>query len=338
MANTYRAVQVTEPGKLELVEREVPEPTSGQVRVRVETSGVCRSDSFVVEGVWPGVVYPRVPGHEIAGRIEAIGPSVEGWTVGRRVGIGWFGGNCGHCKPCRSGDLMYCRNLVIPGITIDGGYGEVVIAEAKSLAAIPEDLSNVDAAPLLCAGVTCFNALRNSNLRAGDLVAIHGIGGLGHLAVQFSRQMGFHTVAISRGSEKKDLALKLGAHKYIDSDTVDLVQTLRNLGGADAILTTVDSGNAMSALVGGLSPLGKLILVGLPSDPVQFLTRELIDSGKSIRGELTGTAMDLEDTLGFSMLQNIRPLIESVSLEEASEAYRKMMRNEAKFRMIIKMA
>jgi D-arabinose 1-dehydrogenase-like Zn-dependent alcohol dehydrogenase len=338
MKQTYRALQLTEPGKFELVQREVQEPGKGQVRLRVEAAGICHSDSFVIEGYWPGIVYPRVPGHEIAGRIDAIGESVSGWKVGQRVGVGWFGGNCGQCEPCRRGNLVYCRKLTIPGINTDGGYAEMVIVDASSLAAVPEELSYVDAAPLLCAGVTSFNALRNSSLRAGSLVAIHGIGGLGHLAVQYARHMGFHTVAIARGAEKKELALKLGAHKYIDASTTDAAQALRDLGGAGAILTTVSDAKSMSDLIPALAPKGKFILLGLPGEPVSFLTRDLIDGGKAITGELTGTAMDEEDTLSFSALQNIRPQIETVSLEEAPEAYRKMMRNEARFRMVIHFA
>lgn len=333
---TYRAMQVTSPGKFELVERPIPEPGAGQVRIRVEAAGICHSDSFVAEGHWPGISYPRVPGHEIAGKIEAVGASVNKWKIGDRVAVGWFGGHCGYCESCRRGDLVNCQNLIISGISVDGGYGEIVIAEARALASMPEELSSVDAAPLLCAGVTTFNALRNSYLRAGDLVAIHGIGGLGHLAVQFARKMGFHTVAIARGADKEALALQLGAHKYIDSTKVDAAAELQKLGGADAILSTVSSGKAMSPLFGGLSNRGKFIVVGSSHEPLEVNLPQLLVGSKTITGEVVGTAIDEDDALAFSVLQEIKSMIETVPLEEAPEAYQKMMRNEARFRMVIK--
>ncbi len=336
MPDTYRAIQVTEPGKFELIERPVPEPGPGAVRIRVEAAGICHSDAFVAGGLWSGIAYPRVPGHEVAGRIEAIGADVEGWKIGQRVAVGWFGGHCGRCEPCRRGDLVNCRNLIVTGISVDGGYAEIVIAEARALASVPEELSSVDAAPLLCAGVTTFNALRNSHLRPGDRLAIHGIGGLGHLAVQFARNMGFHTIAIARGADKEPLALQLGAHDYIDSNAADAAEALQKLGGADAILTTVSSGKAMGPLFAGLSNRGKFIVVGSSNEPLKIPLHQLLAGSKRIHGEVVGTAVDEEDTLAFSVLQDIRPMIETVTLEDAPEAYRRMMRNEARFRMVIR--
>jgi D-arabinose 1-dehydrogenase-like Zn-dependent alcohol dehydrogenase len=338
MAATYRAVEVTTAGTFSLVTRPVREPGSGQVRIRVEAAGICHSDFLTAEGMWPGITFPRVPGHEIAGHIEAIGPDVDGWKIGQRVAVGWFGGQCNKCEPCRRGDLVNCHNLIISGISVDGGYAEVAIAEARALASIPAGLSAVDAAPLLCAGVTTFNALRNSKLRAGDLVAIHGIGGLGHLAVQFARNMGFHTVAIARGPEKRALALQLGAHSYIDSTADNPAEALQKLGGADAILSTAASGKAMGPLVGGLSNRGKLIVVGGSHEPLEINITQLLMGSKTVSGEIVGTAVDEEDTLDFSVLQGIKPTIETVALEDAPAAYRKMMSNEARFRMVIKLS
>jgi len=337
MKMTYKAQQVTAPGHFEMVEREIVEPGAGQVRIRVEAAGVCHSDSFVADGAWPGIPYPRVPGHEIAGRIDAIGPEVKDWKIGDRVAVGWFGGNCGRCEPCRRGDLVNCANLIITGLTVDGGYAEMAIAEARALARLPDSLSAVDAAPLLCAGVTTFNALRHSHLRPGDRVAIHGIGGLGHLALQYARNMGFHTIAIARGSEKEELARQLGAHHYIDSVVSDVVEELKRLGGADAILTTVSSGKAMGPLFAGLSNRGKFIVVGSSHEPLEVPISQLLVGSKTVSGEVVGTAIDEDDTLAFSVLQDIRPMIETVTLAEAPEAYVKMMRNEARFRMVIDM-
>ena len=335
MATTYKAVEVPTPGVLKLVERPIVEPGAGQVRIRVEASGVCHSDAATIEGQWTGITYPRVPGHEIAGYIEAVGEGVEQWQVGQRVGVGWFGGECGHCEPCRRGDLVKCLNLIISGISTDGGYAEVVIAEARAIASLPEQITAADAAPLLCAGVTTFNALRNAKLRAGGLVAIQGIGGLGHLAVQFARRMGFHTVAIARGKEKEQLARKLGAHDYIDSVAQDPVQTLLKMGGADAILATAASGKSIGPLVGGLAIRGKLIVVGASDEPLHVNIIDLLTGSKSIQGEFVGTAADEEDTLDFSALQSIHPMIERVPLENAPEAYARMMRNEARFRIVL---
>ena len=338
MSSTYRAVEATNPGRFRLVERAVTEPSPTQVRIRVEASGICHSDAFVAEGWWPGVQYPRVPGHEIAGRIDAVGALVQGWKIGQRVAVGWFGGQCGTCEPCRRGDLVNCHNLIVSGLTVDGGYAESVLAEARALASIPDELTAANAAPLLCAGVTTFNALRNSHLRPGDTVAIHGIGGLGHLAVQFARNMGFRTVAIARGEDKKALALKLGAHIYLDSTTVDPVTELQKLGGADGILTTVASGKAMGPLLGALSARGRFIGVGASHEPLELDLTQLLMGSKTVSGHVVGTSIDEDDTLGFSVLQGVKPMIETVRLEDAPDAYAKMMRNEARFRMVITMS
>jgi propanol-preferring alcohol dehydrogenase len=337
MTATYRAMEVTTPGKLTLVERAVPEPGIGQVRIRVEAAGICHSDMWSVLGLWPGVTYPRVPGHEIAGRIDALGPEVQGWKVGQRVAVGWFGGDCGKCQPCRRGDFVNCQNMAISGLTTDGGYAEIVIAEARALASVPDGLSSIEAAPLLCAGVTTFNALRNSHLRAGDLVAVQGIGGLGHLGIQFARRMGFRTVAIARGMEKEKLALDLGAHEYIDSTKQDVVGALLHLGGADAILATASSGKSMGPLVAALSTRGKLIVVGASDEPLEVDLIHLLMGSKTITGEIVGTAIDEDDTLDFSLLQGIRPMVETIPLEEAQAGYDRMMRNEARFRMVLTM-
>jgi D-arabinose 1-dehydrogenase-like Zn-dependent alcohol dehydrogenase len=337
MAATYRAMEVTTPGKLTLVERALPEPGIGQVRIRVEAAGICHSDMWSVLGLWPGVTYPRVPGHEIAGRIDALGAEVQGWKVGQRVAVGWFGGDCGKCQPCRRGDFVNCQNMAISGLTTDGGYAEMVIAEARALASVPDGLSSIEAAPLLCAGVTTFNALRNSHLRAGDLVAVQGIGGLGHLGIQFARRMGFRTVAIARGLEKEKLALDLGAHEYIDSTKQDVVAALLHLGGADAILATASSGKSMGPLVAALSTRGKLIVVGASDEPLEVDLIHLLMGSKTITGEIVGTAIDEDDTLDFSLLQGIRPMVETIPLEEAQAGYDRMMRNEARFRMFLTM-
>ncbi len=335
MTKTYQAVEVTSPGKFNLVTRPVTEPGPGQVRIRVEAAGICHSDVATVQNILPGITYPRVPGHEIAGRIDALGEGVGAWKVGQRVGVGWFGGQCGHCEPCRRGDFVNCERLIISGVTTDGGYAEVVIVEARALASIPDEITPADAAPLLCAGVTTFNALRNARLRGGDLVAIQGIGGLGHLAVQFARRMGFKTVAIARGSEKEKLARELGAHEYIDSVANDPAVELHKLGGANAILATAASGKSQGPLLAGLVTHGKLIIVGVGPEPIEINPAQLIFGSRTIQGEAVGTSIDEEDTLGFSALQAVRPMIERVPLAHAPEGYAKMMRNEARFRMVI---
>ena len=333
---TYKAIEITAPGKLNLVERTIRDPGPGQVRLRVESVGVCHSDAMAVEGQWPGLHYPLVPGHEIAGRIDAIGERVEDWNVGDRVGVGWYGGEDGKCESCRRGDFVNCANPIIPGLTTDGGYAELAIVEARALARIPDGVA-ADQAPLLCAGVTTFNALRNARLRSGDIVAIQGIGGLGHLAVQFSRRMGFHTVAIARGKEKESLARELGAHEYIDSLAQDAAQALQKRGGANAILATAASGKSMGPLLGGLKARGKLIIVGVSQEPVEISLPQLILGSKTIQGEVVGTAIDIEDSIRFSHEQGVRCMSEVVPLEQAAEAYTKMMQNHARFRMVLRM-
>jgi D-arabinose 1-dehydrogenase-like Zn-dependent alcohol dehydrogenase len=335
MKNTYKAVEVSAPGKLQLVERRVAEPGAGQVRIRVEACGICHTDAATIEGIYPGLKLPRVPGHEVVGRIEALGSGVSKWKIGQRVGVGFFGGEDGVCEPCRRGDMVQCQNPVTPGVTVDGGYAEVMIAEAHGIAAIPDELTSVEAAPLLCAGITTYNALRNAGLRGGDLVAVQGIGGLGHLGVQFARHMGFRTVAIGKGREKEKLAKALGAHVYIDTAADDAAAVLQRMGGARAILATAPSGDAMGPLVSGLAARGKLIVVGVPGDPIQLNAFPLVFGGRSIYGSLTGTPIDNEDTLAFSVLENIRPMIETMPLEQAADAYARMIQGKARFRMVL---
>jgi D-arabinose 1-dehydrogenase-like Zn-dependent alcohol dehydrogenase len=331
-----RVVQVARKGgPFELVEREVPQPKPGEVRIKVQACGVCHSDSFAKEGLSPSVAYPIVPGHEIAGVIDAVGAAVIGWSVGTRVGVGWFGGHCGRCEPCRRGDLVDCRNLRIPGITCDGGYAEAMVAPADALAVIPDELSAADAAPLLCAGVTTYNALRQSGARPGDLVAILGVGGLGHLGVQFAAKMGFRTVAIARGRDKEPLARRLGAHVYLDSQSQDVAAELTALGGARTILATVTSGKAMGAVIPGLAVRGKLVVVGAGMDPIEVSALDLIGGSRTVTGHASGTSIDSQDTLAFSALSGVRPTIETMPLERAAEAYDKMMRNAARFRMVL---
>src|SRR5467141_943619 len=335
MMRTFKAVQVSEPGKLNLVELPIREPGPGQVRLRVEACGVCHSDAATVEGQFPGLTLPRVPGHEVVGRIDAVGLDVSNWKIGQRVGVGFFGGQDGQCQPCQRGDFVNCAHPVVTGITADGGYAEVMIAEARALASIPDELTSAEAAPLLCAGITTFNALRNGGLRAGDLVAVQGVGGLGHLGVQFARHMGFRTVAIGRGRDKEKLAQDLGAHAYIDATVEDSAAALQRMGGARAILATGTSGAAIGPLVSGLATRGKLIVVGAPADPIQLNALSLLFGGRSVYGSLTGTPIDSEDTLAFSVLANIRPKIETVPLEQAADAYARMMQGKARFRIVL---
>jgi D-arabinose 1-dehydrogenase-like Zn-dependent alcohol dehydrogenase len=332
---TYRAVQVSKPGRLEVVERELTAPAPGKVRIRVEACGVCHSDVLTVEGLAPDVQYPRVPGHEVVGKIDALGEGVSTWKLGQRVGVGFLGGYCGRCTPCRRGDFVNCQNQPVSGVADDGGYAEVMIADERALAAVPAELTPADAAPLLCAGVTTYNALRNSPARPGDLVAVQGIGGLGHLAVQFASRMGFRVAAIARGEEKQELARQLGAHHYIDSQAGDPAAALQELGGATVILATVTSGKAMSPLIAGLRARGRLIVVGVSPDPIEVATVQLVFGTRTIEGALTGSPLDSEDTLAFSVLEGIRPMIETAPLEAAAEAYGRMMRNEARFRIVL---
>jgi len=332
-----RAVQVTRPkGSLEIVEREIPDPGAGWVRVKVEACGICHSDAMTKEGTWPGIEYPRVPGHEIAGNIDAIGPGVLGWTRGQRVGVGWHGGHCGYCDSCRRGDFVTCQvALQIPGIAYDGGYAEYMIAPAGALALIPDGLSSVDAAPLVCAGVTTFNSLRNSGARPGDLVAILGIGGLGHLGVQFAAKMGFNTVAIARGLDKEPLARKLGANSYIDSHAQDPAKELLKLGGAKVVLATVTNGDAMSAVLAGLGVNGKLIILGAAAEPLQVPGIPLLVGRRSILGWPSGSSIDSQDTLFFSAQTGVRSMNEVFPLARATEAYDHMMSGKARFRAVL---
>jgi D-arabinose 1-dehydrogenase-like Zn-dependent alcohol dehydrogenase len=331
-----RVVQVSEPGgPFELHERAIPEPGLGEARVKVQACGVCHSDSYAKEGTFPGVSYPVVPGHEVAGVLDAIGDGVHGWTVGDRVGVGWFGGNCGYCESCRRGYFIDCRNKPVPGVTADGGYADYLVCRASALARVPDDLPPEEAAPLMCAGVTTFNALRRSGARAGGLVAVLGIGGLGHLGVQFAVKLGFETVAIARGKEKEEPARRLGAHHYIDSEAVNVAEELLRLGGATAILATVTSASAMSAAFGGLGPRGKMIVVGASGEPLAVTPGMLIGGNRSIHGHASGSSMDSQDTLAFSVLTAVRPMIETVPLEQAADAYDRMMANKARFRMVL---
>jgi D-arabinose 1-dehydrogenase-like Zn-dependent alcohol dehydrogenase len=332
-----RVIQVTRPkGPLELVEREIPEPGTGSVRIKVEACGVCHSDAMTKEGTWPGIQYPRVPGHEIVGIIDVVGNGVTTWALGQRVGVGWHGGHCGYCDSCRRGDFVTCQTaLQVPGIHYDGGYAEYVVAPAGVLAQIPDGFSSVEAGPLMCAGVTTFSSLRNSGARPGDLVAVLGVGGLGHLGVQFAAKMGFKTVAIARGMDKEPLARKLGAWAYIDTKSQDPAAELLKLGGAKVILATVTSGQAMSAVLGGLGVNGKLIVIGVVTEPLQVPAIPLIVGRRSILGWPAGSAIDSQDTLSFSMLTGVRPMIEVFPLERAAEAYERMVSGKARFRAVL---
>ena len=337
MAN-MRVAQVGRPnGALEVVEREIPAPGPGCVRIRVEACGICHSDAFTKEGLWPDVQYPRVPGHEIAGTIDALGADVAGWTPGQRVGVGWHGGHCGYCTSCRRGDFVTCQIAPrIPGISYDGGYAEYMIAPAGVLVLIPDPLSAVEAAPLMCAGITTFNALRHSGARPGDTVAVLGVGGLGHLGVQFAAKMGFRAVAVARGQDKGVLARELGAWRYIDSETQDVATQLTALGGARVILATVTSGSAMSAAMGGLGINGRLVVLGATTDPLEVSTLLLIGGRRSIVGWPSGTAADSQDTLAFSALTGVRPVSEVFPLERAADGYDRMMSGKARFRVVLK--
>jgi D-arabinose 1-dehydrogenase-like Zn-dependent alcohol dehydrogenase len=331
-----RAVQVEKPNApLTLVERPTPEPGPRQARIKVEACGICHSDSFPVTGAFPGINYPIVPGHEVAGRIDAIGPDVTTWKVGQRVGVGWYGGACFVCDRCRRGDFITCRNLKVPGINYDGGYADYMIAPIDALALIPDELDATAAAPLLCAGITTFNALRHSGAKPGDVVAIQGIGGLGHLAVQFARRMGFHTVAIARGKDKEKLARELGSHVYLDSETADVPAALMALGGAKVILATVTSGKAMTPLIDGLATDGTLLVVGASPEPIEVIPFHVIGGRRGARGWPSGTSADSEDTMRFSALTGVAPMIETYPLTRAAEAYERMMSGKARFRVVI---
>jgi D-arabinose 1-dehydrogenase-like Zn-dependent alcohol dehydrogenase len=324
-------------GPFELVERDIPEPGAGKVRVKVVACGVCHSDSVTKDGLFPGIVYPRVPGHEIIGTVDAVGPEVHGWQSGQRVGVGWHGGNCGYCDACRGGDAFACQTeTLVTGISHDGGYGEYMIAPASALARVPADLDSVEAAPLMCAGITTFNALRNSGARPGELVAVLGIGGLGHLGVQFAAKLGFKTAAIARGADKAPLARELGAHHYIDSKAEDPAAALQKLGGAKVVLATATSGAAMSAVQGGLAPRGTLLIVGVP-DRLDINPVPLILGSRSVRGWYSGTSIDSQETLAFSALTGVKSMNEIYPLSRVAEAYERMMSAAARFRVVLTM-
>jgi D-arabinose 1-dehydrogenase-like Zn-dependent alcohol dehydrogenase len=331
-----RVAQITRPGgPFEIVERDIPEPGAGWVRIKVQACGICHSDSLVKEGHWPGLQYPRVPGHEVVGIVDSVGADVSQWNAGQRVGVGWHGDHCGYCDACRSGDFFGCRvALLITGISFDGGYADYMTAPAIALARVPEDLSPVEAAPLMCAGITTYNALRNSHSRPGDVVAVLGLGGLGHLGVQYAAKMGFRTVGIARGKDKEPLAQKLGVHHYIDSQAQDPAAELQKLGGAKVILATVTNGDAMSAVQGGLGINGTLIVIGA-AESLQVSPLLLIAGRRSIKGWYSGTAMDSQDTLAFSVLSGIRSMNEVFPLERVAEAYERMMSGKARFRVVL---
>jgi D-arabinose 1-dehydrogenase-like Zn-dependent alcohol dehydrogenase len=333
-----KAVQISKPGgNFEVVERPIPEPGRGQVRIKVEACGICHSDALVKEGYWPGIQYPRVPGHEIAGRIDSLGADVTLWKPGQRVGVGWHGGHCFQCDACRRGDFALCQFGKITAITFDGGYAEYVVVPAEAVAAMPDDLPIDEAAPLLCAGITVYNSLRNAGARAGDLVAVQGIGGLGHLGIQYARRMGFRTVAIGRGGDKEALAKKLGAHEYIDTGAGSPAEALQKLGGAQVILATAPDSKSMSALVDGLAGNGKLLIVGAGLEALTVTPLQLIGGRRSMQGWPGGTAKDSEDTLRFSSLSGVRPMIERYPLEKAAEAYDQMISGRARFRVVLTM-
>jgi D-arabinose 1-dehydrogenase-like Zn-dependent alcohol dehydrogenase len=333
---SMRAVEVPRAGGgLRLTEREIPAPGPGEVRVRVEACGICHSDLFVTEGHWPGIQYPRVPGHEIAGRVDAVGEGVTTWAKGDKVGVGWYGGHCGVCPSCRRGDFILCAQGRVCGISYDGGYADYMIAPAQALARVPDGLAPADVAPLLCAGITTFNALRNSGALAGDLVAVQGLGGLGHLGIQFANRLGFRTVAVSRGSDKRELATKLGAHEYLDTDKVDAAEELQRLGGARVILATAPNSKATSQVAGGLGANGTLLLVGVEASPLEISPFLLVGKRARVQGWSSGVAADSEDTLRFSALTGVRPMVETFPLERAAEALARMHENKVRFRSVL---
>ena len=332
------AAQISKPGAdFEIVEREIPKPGPREVRIKVQACGICHSDALTKEGGWPGIQYPRVPGHEIAGVIDELGAGVSEWKAGQRVGVGWHGGQDGTCLSCRRGDFRNCRNLKIPGISYDGGYQQYMVAPVEALAAIPESLAAAEAAPLLCAGITTFNALRHSGALPGDLVAVQGIGGLGHLGIQFANTFGYKVAAVGRGSENATLAKKLGASVYIDSKATNAAEALQKLGGAQVILATAPSSKAMSELIDGLGPNGKFMVIGATFDPIAVTPVQLISGSRTIQGWAAGTPADSEDTLRFAELTGVRPMIETFPFEKAAEAYARMMSGDAQFRVVLTM-
>jgi D-arabinose 1-dehydrogenase-like Zn-dependent alcohol dehydrogenase len=335
---TMKAAQVAGVGSgLQIVEREIPDPGPGEVRIKVHACGVCHSEALVVEGSWPGIPYPRVPGHEVAGIVDALGAGVSEWSEGQRVGVGWHGGHDGTCRECRRGDFRNCRNQKIAGISYDGGYQEYMLAPVEALVPIPDSLSDVDAAPLLCAGITTYNALRHSGALPGDVVAVQGIGGLGHLGIQFANKFGYRVAAVGRGSENEALARKLGADLYIDSKATNAAEELQKLGGARVILATAPNSKAMSELIGGLGPNGKLLVIGAAFDPIEVAPVQLIMGSKAIHGWAAGTPADSEDTLRFAELRGVRAMIETYPLDKAAEAYARMMSGKAQFRVVLTM-
>lgn len=333
-----KVAQVPAPGAdFQITEREIPEPAVAHVRIKIQACGVCHSDVFTKEGSWPGIEYPRVPGHEVAGIIDEIGAGVSAWRRGQRVGVGWHGGQDNTCPSCRRGDFRNCRNLKVPGISYDGGYQQYMVAPVEALAAIPDELGDVEAAPLLCAGITTYNALRHTGAMPGDLVAVLGIGGLGHLAIQFANKFGYKVAAIGRGPENAALAERLGASVYIDSKATNPAEALQKLGGAQAILATAPSSKTMSELFDGLAPNGKLMVIGVDFDPIQVTPVQLISGSRTIQGWASGTPADSEDTLRFAQSTGVRPMIETYPLERAAEAYARMLSGKAQFRVVLTM-
>jgi D-arabinose 1-dehydrogenase-like Zn-dependent alcohol dehydrogenase len=333
-----KAVQVPKAGgDFEIVERAMPKPGAGQVRVKVQACGVCHSDSFTKEGLWPGIQYPRVPGHEVVGVIDELGPGVSVWKRGQRVGVGWHGGHDNTCRQCRRGDFKNCENLQVPGLSYDGGYAQYMVAPVDALVAIPDTLADAEAAPLLCAGITTFDALRRSTATPGDLVAVQGVGGLGHLAIQFANKSGYKVAAIGRGADTAALAQKLGASVYVDSESTNAVEALQKMGGAQVILATAPSSKAMSELINGLGPNGELIVIGVSLDPIEVTPVQLIVGSKRIQGYASGAPADTDDTLRFAELTGVRPMIETYPLERAGEAYARMMSGTVRFRAVLTM-
>jgi D-arabinose 1-dehydrogenase-like Zn-dependent alcohol dehydrogenase len=333
-----KVAQIPKPGAdFEIVEREIPQPAVRQVRIKVQACGVCHSDLFTKEGGWPGIQYPRVPGHEVAGIVDEVGAGVSEWKQGQRVGVGWHGGHDGTCLSCRRGDFRNCRNLKIAGISYDGGYQQYMVAPVEALTAIPESVSDVEAAPLLCAGITTYNALRHGGALPGDLVAVLGIGGLGHLGIQFANKFGYKVAAVGRGSENAALAKKLGASVYIDNKMTNAAEALQELGGAQLILATAPSSKAMSEVIDGLAPNGKLMVVGAATDPIEVTPVQLITGSRTIQGWASGTPTDAEDTLRFAELTGVHPMVETYPLEKAAEAYARMMSGNAQFRVVLTM-
>ena len=333
-----KAAQISKAGgDFEIVDREIPKPGAGQVLIKVQACGVCHSDVFTKEGQWPGIEYPRVPGHEVAGIIDELGTGVSEWKKGQRVGIGWHGGHDGTCLACRRGDFRNCRNLKIPGISYDGGYEQYMVAPVEALTTMPEGLSDVEAAPLLCAGITTYNALRHSGAMPGDLVVVLGVGGLGHLGIQFANKFGYKVAAIGRGSESAALAKKLGASVYIDNKVTNPAEALQELGGAQVILATAPSSKSMTEVIDGLAPNGKLMVIGVSTDPIEVTPVQLVTGSRSIQGWASGTPADEEDTLRFAELTGVRAMIETYPLEKAAEAYARMMSGKAQFRVVLTM-